>query len=111
MPFGKTSFPAVFAAMHAEMFALHVPARSVFLIIRHPVLRTKQLRILLKKSCFILFAPFPLHLLNRKFIKDIDTFYGTYQAGEMVGGRSPLVDYAVDDPEVNTVREGEENHV
>lgn len=53
----------------------------------------------------------PLHLLNRKFIKDIDTFYGTYQAGEMVGGRSPLVDYAVDDPEVNTVREGEENHV
>ena len=25
----------------------------------------------------------PLHLFNRKFIKDIDTFYGEYQAGEL----------------------------
>ena len=27
----------------------------------------------------------PLHLLNRKFIKDIDELYGDYQAGEEIG--------------------------
>ena len=31
----------------------------------------------------------PLHLLNRKFIKDIDAFYGDYQAGEEVGQPRP----------------------
>lgn len=41
----------------------------------------------------------PLHLLNRKFIKDINTFYGEYQAGETVGSRAPLVDYKADDRE------------
>ena len=41
----------------------------------------------------------PLHLLNRKFIKDINDFYGEYQAGETVGSRAPLVNYAVDDLE------------
>ena len=41
----------------------------------------------------------PLHLLNRKFIKDINTFYGDYQAGETVGSRAPLVDYTTDDIE------------
>ncbi len=41
----------------------------------------------------------PLHLLNRKFIKDINTFYGEYQAGETEGNRSPLVDYTLDDIE------------
>lgn len=41
----------------------------------------------------------PLHLLNRKFIKDINSFYGEYQAGEDVGMRAPLVDYTVDDME------------
>ncbi|MDY4256002.1 MAG: 4Fe-4S dicluster domain-containing protein [Oscillospiraceae bacterium] len=41
----------------------------------------------------------PLHLLNRKFIKDIDTFYGDYQAGAEVGSRAPVVNYTVDDPE------------
>ncbi len=41
----------------------------------------------------------PLHLLNRKFIKDINTFYGEYQAGEEVGSRAPLVDYTTDDLE------------
>ena len=43
----------------------------------------------------------PLHLLNRKFIKDINTFYGEYQAGEEVGSRAPLVNYALDDVEPN----------
>ncbi len=41
----------------------------------------------------------PLHLLNRKFIKDINTFYGDYQAGQEVGSRAPLVDYKLDDLE------------
>ena len=41
----------------------------------------------------------PLHLLNRKFIKDINGFYGEYQAGETVGSRAPLVDYTLDDLE------------
>ena len=41
----------------------------------------------------------PLHLLNRKFIKDIDEFYGEYQAGAEVGSRAPIVDYKQEDPE------------
>ena len=41
----------------------------------------------------------PLHLLNRKFIKDINELYGDYQAGETVGSRAPLVDYTTEDLE------------
>ncbi|MBR6740342.1 MAG: 4Fe-4S dicluster domain-containing protein [Clostridia bacterium] len=41
----------------------------------------------------------PLHLLNRKFIKDINSFYGDYTAGAEVGSRAPLVSYTKDDPE------------
>ena len=41
----------------------------------------------------------PLHLLNRKFIKDMNSFYGEYQAGEKVGSRAPLVDYTKEDLE------------
>ena len=41
----------------------------------------------------------PLHLLNRKFIKDINGFYGEYQAGAEVGSRAPLVDYTTEDME------------
>lgn len=41
----------------------------------------------------------PLHLLNRKFIHDIDRFYGEYQAGETVGSRAPIVNYQTDDIE------------
>ena len=48
----------------------------------------------------------PLHLLNRKFIKDIDSFYGEYQAGAEVGSRAPLVNYTTDDLEPNEVFEG-----
>lgn len=39
----------------------------------------------------------PLHLLNRKFIKDIDSFYGDYQAGQEAGQRNPLIDYTQND--------------
>ena len=45
----------------------------------------------------------PLHLLNRKFIKDMNTFYGEYQAGEEVGSRAPLVNYTTDDLEPSEV--------
>lgn len=41
----------------------------------------------------------PLHLLNRKFIKDIDNFYGDYQAGAEAGSRAPIVNYRTDDLE------------
>lgn len=51
----------------------------------------------------------PLHLLNRKFIKDINVFYGDYQAGAEVGSRAPLVDYTLDDIEASdAIRKGEE---
>jgi len=45
----------------------------------------------------------PLHLLNRKFIKDINELYGDYQAGAEVGSRAPLVDYTLGDPEPGEV--------
>ena len=41
----------------------------------------------------------PLHLLNRKFIRDIDNFYGEYQAGAEEGSRAPIVNYTTDDIE------------
>lgn len=52
----------------------------------------------------------PLHLLNRKFIKDMNEFYGEYQAGAEVGSRAPLVDYTTDDLEPGEVfdRRGED---
>ena len=50
----------------------------------------------------------PLHLLNRKFIKDINTFYGDYQAGAEVGSRAPLVNYTTEDIEPGDVCEGRE---
>lgn len=41
----------------------------------------------------------PLHLLNRKYIREINTLYGTYQAGAEVGSRAPIVNFSPDDPE------------
>ncbi len=45
----------------------------------------------------------PLHLLNRKFIADIDHYYGEYQAGETEGQRAPLVDYTEEDAEPSAI--------
>ena len=42
----------------------------------------------------------PLHLLNRKFIKDINAFYGEYQAGAETGQIPPLTGKNTADPEV-----------
>lgn len=49
----------------------------------------------------------PLHLLNRKFIKDIDGLYGEYQAGEEAEGKTPLTSYTEGDIEPKDVFNGE----
>ena len=49
----------------------------------------------------------PLHLLNRKFIKDIDNMYGEYQAGETAEGKTPLTSYTEGDLEAKDVFNGE----
>ena len=49
----------------------------------------------------------PLHLLNRKFIKDIDGLYGEYQAGEESEGKTPLTSYKEEDTEPNDVFKAE----
>ena len=52
----------------------------------------------------------PLHLLNRKFIKDINDFYGVYQAGAEIGSRAPIVNFNVDDLEPAEAVERSGNH-
>ena len=47
----------------------------------------------------------PLHLLTRKFIKDINELYGPYQAGADFDSRSPLTDFRKDDCEPSVVAE------
>lgn len=47
----------------------------------------------------------PLHLLNRKFIKDINELYGEYQAGADMETKSPLTNFTVDDCEPSIVHE------
>lgn len=47
----------------------------------------------------------PLQLLNRKFIKDINTFYGEYQAGADTESRAPLTDFTFEDVEPGIVSE------
>ncbi len=47
----------------------------------------------------------PLHLLNRKFIKDINELYGDYQAGADFETRPPLMDYTTGDAEPSIVHE------
>ncbi len=48
----------------------------------------------------------PLHLLNRKFISDINKFYGDYQAGAEIGQRAPLVNFDKEDVEPDIVAKG-----
>lgn len=47
----------------------------------------------------------PLHLFNRKFIKDINEFYGEYQAGEDIEADVPLTSFTFDDVEPSIVKE------
>ena len=41
----------------------------------------------------------PLHLINRKFIKDMNAFYGEYQAGVNIEENAPLNSYKISDRE------------
>ncbi len=41
----------------------------------------------------------PLHLFNRKFIKDINALYGEYQAGSDLETKAPLTSFTTDDAE------------
>ena len=45
----------------------------------------------------------PLHLLNRKFISDIDRLYGNYQAGEDTTSKGPLTDFTKQDVDPSDV--------
>lgn len=47
----------------------------------------------------------PLHLINRKFIKDIDTLYGEFQAGADLDAPCPLTSFTQDDAEPGIVAE------
>lgn len=47
----------------------------------------------------------PLHLLNRKFIKDINELYGPYQAGANLDSRPALLDFTKEDCEPSVVYE------
>ena len=49
-----------------------------------------------------------LDLLNRKFIKDINEFYGAYQAGADADTNPPLLTFDVDDIEPGTATKGRE---
>ena len=49
----------------------------------------------------------PLHLFNRKFILDINRFYGEYQAGEDIEKPCPLTDYAPEDIEPGEAQKGD----
>ena len=45
----------------------------------------------------------PLHLLNRMFIKEINEFYGDYQAGLEPGQRGPLISFDKEDADPTAV--------
>ena len=47
----------------------------------------------------------PLHLFNRKFIKDINELYGDYQAGADPTAKAPLTNFTLDDAEPSIVAE------
>ncbi len=47
----------------------------------------------------------PIHLLNRKYIKDMNELYGEYQAGADMDTKPPLMDFTFDDCEPSIVHE------
>ncbi len=52
----------------------------------------------------------PLHLLNRKIIKDMNEMWGEYQAGAEVGSRAPLISFDYDDMEPTEAVERRDNN-
>lgn len=47
----------------------------------------------------------PLHLFNRKLIKDIDELYGEFKAGEDSETKGPLTDFTFEDAEPSIIEE------
>ena len=47
----------------------------------------------------------PLHLLNRKFVKDIDEIYGPYVAGSDMETKPPMLTWTAGDAEPSVVYE------
>ena len=52
-----------------------------------------------------------LELLNMKFMKDINSFFGQYQAGADSETPAPQVSFKQNDPEANSAVEGRAQHV
>lgn len=52
----------------------------------------------------------PLHLLNRKLIKDMNEMWGEYQAGAEVGSRAPLISFDYGDMEPSEAVERRDNN-
>ena len=48
----------------------------------------------------------PLHLLNRKLIKDMNTLYGVYQAGADFETKPPMLAFTLEDPEASIITQG-----
>ena len=48
----------------------------------------------------------PLHVFNRKLIKDVNEMYGEFQAGMDTETKGPLTHFTMDDIEPNMVRKG-----
>lgn len=51
----------------------------------------------------------PLHLLNRKLIKDMNQLYGTYQAGADFETKPPMLDFTQEDPEPSIITNGRDS--
>lgn len=52
----------------------------------------------------------PLHLLNRKLIKDMNEMWGEYTAGKEAGSRAPLVSFKYEDMEPSEAVERRDNN-
>ena len=122
---GEASFPNVSAVMPAATYVRHAAAVPVYSTMQNPALLRKQMQILFEENMFHIIRAFhvagrctdcgecsrvcpqhiPLHLLNRKFIKDIDEFYGEFQAGEDAETVGPLTAYTQEDCEPSIVME------
>ncbi|MBO4857919.1 MAG: 4Fe-4S dicluster domain-containing protein [Treponema sp.] len=50
----------------------------------------------------------PLHLLNRKFIKDINEIYGPYQAGADMETKPAMLTFKEEDPETSIISDRQE---
>ena len=48
----------------------------------------------------------PLHLLNRKLIKDMNQLYGPYQAGADFDSKPPMLAFTPEDPEASIITNG-----